>query len=107
MMLDEEVVVPQRNNRRKAKACCTQLKSADEATYMDEVASGWQQGIAHKLLPLILKSVNLHVDRTTKTYGEMVTYSLPAMYEYYCVPKIDRSAFLWPNNRWKSRAARW
>jgi hypothetical protein len=35
----------------------------------------------------------IHSDNKNYTI-EMVSYTLPAYYEYYCVPKIDRDAFL-------------
>lgn len=98
MMLDEEVVVTAYGiTAEKRKLAAPSSKSADEATYMDEAGGVvGQQGIAQKPTAVDFEIREPYtVDSDNKNHTvEMVTYSLPAMYEYYSVPKIDRSAFL-------------
>lgn len=93
----EEVVVAYGISAEKRMLAAPSLKMADEAVNKEET-SGMvgQQGITQKPTTVdfeIREPYTVNSDNKNHT-AEMVTYSLPAMYRYFSVPKIDRSAFL-------------
>ncbi len=87
--------VPQLSRAKKAESFALDYKTNDEEQLQSETAADYTEIVQHQTNLEFSIKVPYDIPSDNKQYTiNIQEYKLPASYQYYCAPKLDRDAFL-------------